>query len=112
MAARKVKREPSNLGTTANPRPRIIHNFRGQGFAETRNLANSLHMEGGSTADRIASATARIAAAAGRIEAAANASRTFDTRTDDELEARYDALRREAGEALQQLDRLLESIEE
>lgn len=58
--------------------------------------------------DRIARATARIETAARRIEAASGRSTGGG---DPELSARYHALRSEAGEALAELDRLIESLE-
>ncbi|MGB3167591.1 MAG: hypothetical protein WBA68_12535 [Alteraurantiacibacter sp.] len=59
------------------------------------------------TTDRIAAALIRIEAAAGRIEAACAAS---EPAGDAELEARYANLQKEAGEALKQLDLLIESV--
>ena len=59
------------------------------------------------SADRIASALSRIEAAAARIEAAAARPASGDA----QLELRYEALRREAGEAMQQIDRLIEGLE-
>ena len=64
-------------------------------------------MEPEGTTDRIAAALARIEAAAGRIDAAC-ASR--EIAADPELEARYAKLQNEAGEALRQLDLLIESV--
>ena len=64
-------------------------------------------MEPEGTTDRIAAALARIDAAAGRIEAAC-ASR--EPVGDPELEARYANLQKQAGEALKQLDLLIESV--
>ena len=58
--------------------------------------------------DRILQALSRIDAAADRIAAAARAG---DAGGDPQLEARYDALRREAGAALSQIDRLIASLE-
>jgi hypothetical protein len=55
--------------------------------------------------DRIAQALARIDAAAGRIEAAAG--RPASNAGDPELARKYDTLRREAGVALAELDRLI-----
>ncbi|QZH74908.1 MAG: hypothetical protein JY451_14885 [Erythrobacter sp.] len=76
-------------------------------------------MEGNPIANRVAQALARIDAAAGRIEAAAASPRAAALSSlaaggpgsDPELEARYAALQREAGEALQQLDLLLGTLE-
>ncbi|WP_340587863.1 hypothetical protein [Erythrobacter alti] len=68
-------------------------------------------MNGERTADRVAQAIARIDAAAARIAAAADTRSTSSTGSDPELEARYAALQREAGEALQQIDRLLMTME-
>jgi hypothetical protein len=59
--------------------------------------------------DRIAQALAQIDAAAERIEtAAANPAATAG---DAELVRKYDTLRREAGAALAELDRLIGSLE-
>ena len=58
--------------------------------------------------ERIAQALARIEAAAGRIEAA----RPVATSTNPALQAKYDRLRREAGNALAEIDRLLERLEQ
>ena len=58
--------------------------------------------------DRIAQALARIEAAAGRIEAAAT--RPAPGNADTELARKYDALRREAGATLADLDRLIGSL--
>lgn len=72
-------------------------------------------MNGSPIATRIAQAIARIEAAAGRIEAAAASLRSQGVAggpgSDPELEARYAALQREAGAALQQLDQLLGTLE-
>jgi hypothetical protein len=57
--------------------------------------------------DRIARALARIEAAAERIEAAANTLAL----PDPALERRYLALRREAAEALAEIDRLIGTLE-
>jgi hypothetical protein len=59
--------------------------------------------------DRIAQALARIEAAAGRIEAAAGA--PSPDGDDPELARKYEALRREAGAALADLDRLIGGLE-
>ena len=59
--------------------------------------------------DRIAQALARIEAAAGRIEAAASAPPSGAG--DPELTRKYAALRSEAGAALAELDRLIETLE-
>ncbi|RJY08709.1 hypothetical protein [Aurantiacibacter aquimixticola] len=59
-------------------------------------------------AKRVDAALARIDAAARRIEQAAAAPQPGD---DGELAKKHAALRREAGEALQQLDRLIGTIE-
>lgn len=59
--------------------------------------------------ERIARALARIEAAAGRIEAAARA--PSPPGGDLELAEKYHLLRREAGAALADLDRLIEAIE-
>lgn len=71
-------------------------------------------MNGNPIARRVAQAIARIEAAAGRIEAAATSPRAHGAAggpgSDPDLEARYAALQREAGEALQQLDRLLGTL--
>ncbi|MDE1466875.1 hypothetical protein [Aurantiacibacter sp. D1-12] len=57
-------------------------------------------------------ALARIEAATGRIEAAArNVAPSGGPGSDPELEARYAELQREAGEALQQIDRLIGALE-
>ena len=58
--------------------------------------------------DRIARALARIEAAAGRIEAAAQAPPR--SAGDPDLARKYDALRREAGTALAELDELIGSL--
>ena len=71
-------------------------------------------MDGNPNANRLARAIARIEAAAGRIEAAAASPRAAAAGgpgSDPELEARYAALQREAGEALQQLDLLLGTLD-
>jgi hypothetical protein len=61
--------------------------------------------------DRIAHALARIEAAAGRIEAAAGQPRAAAGVEDGEVLARkYAALRREAGAALAELDRLIGTL--
>ena len=60
------------------------------------------------SAERIAQALERIDAAAGRIEAAASAD---NGAADAELQARYDALRREASEAMRQIDGIIGAIE-
>jgi hypothetical protein len=59
--------------------------------------------------DRIARAAARIEAAGQRIEAATQ--RPSQGGGDPELAAKYQALRREAGAALAELDRLIGSLE-
>jgi hypothetical protein len=59
--------------------------------------------------ERIARALARIEAAAGRIEAAALA--PGGNAGDPELAEKYHLLRREAGAALADVDRLIEAIE-
>jgi len=59
--------------------------------------------------DRIARALARIEAAAGRIEAAARPSAPAEG--DAELASKYQALRREAGAALADLESLIGSLE-
>lgn len=75
-------------------------------------------MHGDRIADRVAQAIARIEAAAGRIEAAAHGgngasdSHEIGIGRDPELEERYAQLQREAGEALQQLDRLIGTLEQ
>ncbi|WP_137679362.1 hypothetical protein [Aurantiacibacter suaedae] len=62
--------------------------------------------------DRIARAKARIEAAAARIEAAAGAlAGARQTSGDPELEARYNALRAEAEEALAGLDMLITRLD-
>jgi hypothetical protein len=58
--------------------------------------------------DRIARALARIEAAAGRIEAAG---RPAGGDGDPAFEARYQALRHEAGAALGELDRLIGTLD-
>ncbi|WP_271078006.1 hypothetical protein [Aurantiacibacter sp. MUD61] len=73
-------------------------------------------MEAISLSERVRNAMARIDAAAQRIEAAANAPRPESgppsgPGSDPELEARYAELQREAGEALQQIDRLIGTLE-
>ncbi|MBH5322472.1 hypothetical protein [Aurantiacibacter sediminis] len=69
-------------------------------------------MEANSLSERVRHAMARIDAAAQRIEAAANAPRPASgPGSDPELEARYAELQREAGEALQQIDRLIGTLE-
>ena len=60
--------------------------------------------------DRIAQALARIEAAAGRIEAAARQPAPTAGTASDELALRYQALRRETGAALADLDRLIGSL--
>lgn len=67
-----------------------------------------------SPAERMQRALARIEAAASRIEAAKAApGLPFATGTggDPELQAKYDALQAEAGEALAQLEAVLGSLE-
>jgi hypothetical protein len=59
--------------------------------------------------DRIAQALARIDAAAGRIEAAAR--RPAPPAGDHELARKYEALRREAGAALAELDRVIGALD-
>lgn len=59
--------------------------------------------------DRIAQALARIDAAAQRIEAAARAPAAPGG--DPELARKYEAVRREAGAALDELDRLIGSLD-
>lgn len=59
--------------------------------------------------DRLARALARIEAAAGRIEAAART--PLPTPGDPELQRKYDALRRETGAALAELDSLIGKLE-
>ena len=69
-------------------------------------------METNAISDRVTAAMARIEAASRRIEAAAQApAPSGGPGSDPELEARYAELQREAGEALEQLDRLLGSLE-
>ena len=68
-------------------------------------------MDGERTAERVAQAISRIEAAAARIAAAADARDANVTAGDPQLEARYTALQREAGEALQQIDRLIGTLE-
>ena len=66
------------------------------------------------SAERIAQALERIEAAASRIEAAASARDGGDSANgaaDAELQARYDALRREASEAMRQIDGIIGTIE-
>lgn len=58
--------------------------------------------------ERISRALARIEAAASRIEAAAQA--PARSQPDSELTGKYHALRREAGAALADLDRLIGSL--
>lgn len=74
-------------------------------------LANPHRMDGDRTEDRVAKAIARIDTAAGRIAAAAVSRNAADTGRDPELEARYAALQRETSEALQQLDKLIGTLE-
>lgn len=66
-------------------------------------------------ADRIVSrvnrALARIDGATGRIEAAAEKARLADRDKNTGLEQRYASLQREAAEALQQLDLVIETLE-
>ena len=59
--------------------------------------------------DRIAQALARIDAAAGRIEAAA--ARPSLPGGDPAVVLKYEALRREAGAALAELDRLIGALD-
>lgn len=59
--------------------------------------------------ERLARAMARIEAAAGRIEAAARA--PSPASGDPELQQKYDALRRETGAALAELDSLIGTLE-
>jgi hypothetical protein len=59
--------------------------------------------------DRIAQALARIDGAAGRIEAAAR--RPVPPAADHELVRKYEALRREAGAALAELDRVIGALD-
>ena len=61
--------------------------------------------------DRIAQAKARIEAAAARIEAAAGELAGARQAGDPELEARYNALRAEAEEALAGLDMLITRLD-
>ncbi|RIV89451.1 hypothetical protein D2V17_06380 [Aurantiacibacter xanthus] len=61
--------------------------------------------------DRIAQAKARIEAAAARIEAAAGKLAGARQMGDPELEARYNALRAEAEEALAGLDMLITRLD-
>lgn len=68
-------------------------------------------MDGDRTEDRVAKAIARIDTAAGRIAAASVSRGSADTARDHELEARYAALQQEASEALQQLDKLIGTLE-
>ena len=69
-------------------------------------------MEANAISDRIAAALSRIEAASRRIEAAAHASaEPGGPGSDPELEARYADLQREASEALQQIDRLIGTLE-
>ena len=63
------------------------------------------------SAERIAQAPERIEAAAGRIEAAANSGDGVNGAADAELQARYDTLRREASEAMRQLDGIIGAME-
>ena len=66
------------------------------------------------SAERIAQALERIEAAASRIEAAANAGdggNATNGVADAELQARYDTLRREASEAMRQLDGIIGAME-
>jgi len=115
VADREVKQDAPSRTAQPVAQARIIHNFRDQGFAAVQNLGNPWQMNGDRTADRVAQAIARIEAAAGRISAAADARHASTLSStpahDPELEARYAALQREAGEALQQLDRLLGTLE-
>jgi len=67
-------------------------------------------MDSDRTADRVAQAIARIEAAAGRIASAADARNASSAGNDPELEARYAALQREAGEVLQQIDQLIGTL--
>jgi hypothetical protein len=57
--------------------------------------------------DRIAQALARIESAAGRIEAAGSSSADGDP----ESARKYEALRKETGAALAELDRLIGTLE-
>jgi hypothetical protein len=59
--------------------------------------------------DRIAQALARIDTAAGRIEAAAR--RPAPSAADPKLVRKYEALRREAGAALAELDRVIGALD-
>ena len=61
--------------------------------------------------DRISQALARIDAATQRIASAARMPSAPAPAGDSALQARYDNLKAEAGEALQQIDRLLGSLE-
>ena len=61
--------------------------------------------------DRISQALARIDAATLRIASAARMPSAPAAAGDPALQARYDSLKAEAGEALQQIDRLLGSLE-
>ena len=68
-------------------------------------------MDAAATSDRIELALARIGAAAERIEIASQRRSVASGGGDPELQTKYDALRREAGEALEQLDALLGAME-
>ena len=62
--------------------------------------------------DRIERAISRIEAASRRIEAAASRSGpSMSSAGDPELQRKYDFLRREAGAALAELDRLIGGLE-
>ncbi len=70
-------------------------------------------MEAIAISDRVTAALARIEAATARIEVAAQApAPSSGPGSDPELEARYAELQREAGEALQQIDRLIGALEQ
>jgi len=61
--------------------------------------------------DRIAQALARIDAAASRIEAAASRPVPAPEAADGELARKYESLRREAGAALAELDRVIGALD-
>jgi hypothetical protein len=72
-------------------------------------------MDGDPIEGRVAQAITRIEAATARIAAAVPLARAEYSGAgpgrDPELEARYAALQQEAGEALQQLDRLIGALD-
>jgi hypothetical protein len=82
----------------------LIHSSPEQAFAPQRPFPYGAPMDG----DRISNARARIEQAVSRIEAAV--SRPVPA-VDNSAAVKYEALRREAGSALADLDRLIATLE-